>query len=117
MVAAVTLVTSLLTGCGARCGNTTSALVAVTVNATDETCLFKDEKGSEKTMTDEQRAAAEAKRRAAYERKRQRAQDIKRDGENTIRILREIRDSCEVTPAESNRNAFQAFTEILTDTR
>lgn len=51
-------------------------------------------------MTDERRAAAEAKRRATYQRKRQREQDKKAERENTIRILREIRDSDEATPAE-----------------
>ena len=64
-------------------------------------------------MTDtEKRAAAEAKRRATYERKRQRAQDIKRDRENTIRILREIRDSSEATPADRLK-AIEMLSELL----
>ena len=51
-------------------------------------------------MTDEQKAAANAKRKATYEAKRQREQERKEEHQHTIEILKGIRDNPDAADAD-----------------
>ena len=51
-------------------------------------------------MNDDKRAMAAAKRKATYEQKKQREQRANLEREQTIRVLRGIRDCQNATPGE-----------------